>query len=439
MFWFDEVFTTLFTRLPDWGGMWRALARADDATPFGYYAIARISDRLFGPGEIGIRLPSAIACTVGLIVTFFCARRLVDGFHGLISIAFLLCSFLPYYASEGRAYGIYFLVSAVILWCWFQRSALAFGGAIFCGILIHYYVIFCIVPFAVAEALEWRSGKRPSRLLMAGALGAFLSLVIQFQQILANRREFGTSFWASPTLHALRNIYEDMFPNLLFPVALILICFAIFATDKQKEPAMSDGERVGWLFLLIPLAGFVCAALVTNAFTARYFIGALPGVAVAFASLMYRVWHDRAEATALVCIILLGFGGHDSLAKTLHPELTSIGYPLFEVRDALQCEDQIVIDGKRSIVMPDLLLLPVRYYSKHPDRYVTIVQKAPRATDHTSVRYSARPYLTIDQVIEHAHEIAFVNPQPETLSMLRMAKVNLSIQQIRSVTLVYAE
>src|SRR5215831_3728990 len=145
-FWFDEVYTTLFTRLPDWGGMWRALARAEDATPFGYYAIARISDLLFGPSEIGIRLPSAIAVTVGLIVTFFCARRLVDGFHSLISIAFLLCSFLPYYASEGRAYGIYFLFSAVVLWCWFRRSALAFGGAIFGGILIHYYVIFCIVP-----------------------------------------------------------------------------------------------------------------------------------------------------------------------------------------------------------------------------------------------------------------------------------------------------
>ena len=78
---------------------------------------------------------------------------------------------------------------------------------------------------------------------------------------------------------------------------------------------MSGGERVGWLFLLIPLAGFVCAALVTNAFTDRYFIGTLPGVAVAFASLMYRVWHDRAEATALVCIILLGFGGVTILAK----------------------------------------------------------------------------------------------------------------------------
>jgi hypothetical protein len=296
-----------------------------------------------------------------------------------------------------------------------------------------------MVPFAVAEALEWRSRKRPSRLLLAGALGAFLSLVIQFQQVLANQREYGKGFWASPTLHTLGTIYDGMFPLLLFPVALILICLTIFAPGKQEEPAMSRGERVGWLFLLIPLAGFVCAALVTHAFTPRYFIGTLPGVAVAFASLMYRLWHDRAVATALICVMLLGFGGHTILARTLRPELIPSGpYSQLEVRDVLQCEDQILSAGKGTIVTPDLLLLPVRYYSKHPDRYVRMVEKAPPADRTGFIRYKSIPYWTSDQVIEHAHEIAFVNPEPEILAMLRMAKFNLSVQQIRSVTLVYA-
>ena len=126
-------------------------------------------------------------------------------------------------------------------------------------ILIHYYVIFCIVPFAVAEALEWRSRKRPSRLLLAGAFGAFLSLVIQFRQILANRREYGTAFWASPTLHTLRNIYEDMFPHLLFTVSLVLICFARRPTDGSSACGLRDPS----VFAVV-VAAMVCCPLHAN-------------------------------------------------------------------------------------------------------------------------------------------------------------------------------
>src|SRR6516164_4062587 len=49
LFWRDEVATTFGTRQPDWTSMWRALTAAADATPVGYFAIARISDHLLGP------------------------------------------------------------------------------------------------------------------------------------------------------------------------------------------------------------------------------------------------------------------------------------------------------------------------------------------------------------------------------------------------------
>ena len=78
LFWYDEVFTTLTTRMPDWHTIWRALTEDNaDPSPFGFFVIARVFDKLFGPGEIGIRLPSALAMTAGMLITYDCVRRQV--------------------------------------------------------------------------------------------------------------------------------------------------------------------------------------------------------------------------------------------------------------------------------------------------------------------------------------------------------------------------
>src|SRR5438874_11778901 len=77
MFWYDEIFTTLTARMPDWHTMWRALVDDNyDPMPFGYFLVARFFDRLFGPGEIGIRLPSALAVAAGMLLTYDTARRI---------------------------------------------------------------------------------------------------------------------------------------------------------------------------------------------------------------------------------------------------------------------------------------------------------------------------------------------------------------------------
>src|SRR5205807_1112522 len=107
--WYDEVFTTLTTRLPDWSTIWKALVQENrDPMPFGYFVVARIFDQMFGPGEIGIRLPSALGVTAGMLLTYDSARRLSNALHGFIAMAVLTCSLLPYYSFEGRAYGLYF-------------------------------------------------------------------------------------------------------------------------------------------------------------------------------------------------------------------------------------------------------------------------------------------------------------------------------------------
>lgn len=363
MFWFDEVYTTFTTRQPTWISMWRMLVSATEPTPFGYFAIARISDHLFGPGEIGIRLPSVIAVTAGLLVTYFCARRLATGMHGLIAMSLLLCSFLPFYAYEGRAYGIYFLCAALSFWFWLRHSWFGFGIIFLFGILIHYYMIFCLVPFILIEGLQWRPWNRPSRELLAGLAGAFLALVILLPQIIANRATYrGSSELSNVRPFLLQDVYENMFPHLPFLLALTVICAVVLPGKGPSMPPpfpMSIGERIGWLFLAIPVAGFVGAALVTKAFVPRYFVGSLPGIAVALSCSVDRLSHANRRMSAAVLTILLSFGTYNLLRSVRHPELIVSDYSYQpEVRAVLQQENQIWNDGKKYILMPNLLVLP---------------------------------------------------------------------------------
>ena len=96
LFWFDELFSIAIARLPNWRNIWSALSHGADSLPPIYYMLVRLFDELFGPREIGARIPSALAMVAGLLLTFDCARRLTDGLHGLIAFSVLTCSFLTY-------------------------------------------------------------------------------------------------------------------------------------------------------------------------------------------------------------------------------------------------------------------------------------------------------------------------------------------------------
>jgi hypothetical protein len=79
---------------------------------------------------------------IGLLLTFDCARRFTDGLHGLIALASLTCSFLPYYGYEARSYAIYFMLASLWLWLWAcgpndKWSAMTFGVVLFLAVTIH--------------------------------------------------------------------------------------------------------------------------------------------------------------------------------------------------------------------------------------------------------------------------------------------------------------
>ena len=440
VFWFDELFTLHIARLPHLSTIWTALGNGVDALPPPYYVVVRWFDGLFGPGDVGARLPSAIAMVIGLLFIFDCARRLTDGLHGLIALSVATASFLPYYGYEARSYAIYFMLAAAALWVWAfdgmsrRWQALLFGAVFFAGVCFHYYFVMGLAPYVVWELLRWKPGRRPSLKLMAGIAGAVIPVLLLSPLILSFSRKFAGGYWNRPSFNELRAIFSQLFPDGLFLLALIAIWMVLShggdEHDALVEP-MQPAEAVGWLFLGIPLAAFVVAEWKTNAFYSRYFIGVLPGVAVAFSCLVWRHFGRVAQVSAGVFLMLAAWGAAQQLNFVRHPDkVEATG-----IREFLQVESSLQLEGKRYFVFSGpLLFLEAQQYSAHPDEVVLLLpsdfhlqpKPGPDPYLHQRLELNLSQYYpmqiwTTDDLARHRAQAAVIDPDEQALTDLRQA------------------
>jgi len=437
VFWFDELFTLHIARLSSWTAIWGALSNGVDALPPTYYMLVRAFDSLFGPGDVAARLPSALAMVIGLLVIFDCARRLTDGLHGLIALSVATCSFLPYYGYEARSYAIYFMLAALSFWAWTYDAAskrwpaILFGAGFFAGVCFHYYFAMCLAPYVLWELLRWKPGRRPSAKLIAGIVGSIIPVVLLSPLILSFSRKFSGGYWNRPSFNELRAIFSQLFPDGLFLLSLIIVWIVLAGSDGEKETAplpMQSAEAIGWLFLAIPLAAFAVAEWKTNAFYSRYFIGVLPGVAVAFAFLLWRHFRKTAQVSMGVFVLLAGWGLGQQLTVVRRPDkVEATG-----IRSFLQMESALQIEGKRYFVFSGpLLFLEAQQYSDHPEQCALLLpsdfnQQAKAGPDpylHQRLelnlsQYYPMQFWTLDDLRRHQEQSALIEPDENTLKAI---------------------
>ncbi len=436
VFWFDELFTLHIARLPHLSTIWSALGNGVDALPPTYYMLVRLFDSLFGPGDVAARVPSAIALALGLLVVFDCARRLTDGLHGLLALCVASCSFLAYYGYEARSYAIYFMLAAVAFWLWTydglsrRTQALLFGATFFAGVCFHYYFVMCLFPYFVWELLRWKPGQRPSAKLVGGIIGCIAPVLLLSPLILSFSHKFAGGYWNRPSFVELRAIYSQLFPDGLFLLALIMIWIVLMRSDSPgRDEAVAtpteSAEAIGWLFLTVPLAAFVLAEWKTNAFFSRYFIGVIPGVAVAFACLLWRHLRQVSQVAMGIFVLLAGWGVGQQLTVVRHPDkVEATG-----LREFLQTEGALQVEGKRYFVFSGpLLFLEAQHYSSHPEQCVLLLpsdfsrqpKPGPDPYLHQRLELNLSQYYplqvwTLDDLRRHQSESALVEPDEQAL------------------------
>src|SRR5271157_2609615 len=437
LLWIDEIVTVYIAWLPRWVTIWTALGHAVDSLPPIYYLIVRAFGNLFGHNEVAARLPSALAMAAGLLITFDCARRLTDGLHGLIALSVLQCSFLPYYGYEARPYAIYFMFSALALWIWTctradrKSAAILFGVVLALAVTVHYYAVLVIVPYALWELSRWRPWQPPSLKLIAGVLGAVVPAVLLSPLILSFGHRFGADFWAPASFLGLRWVYTGLFPDGLFLLTMAMIWTLLAANrDDQVELApMRSGELIGWLFLCIPLVGFVLARLKTHAFVPRYFICVLPGIAVAFSCWTRRHFRDSYRVSAGILVLLTVMGVLQQLHTARHPESIMPMEILTASRQYLSLEDSLFQDGKKFVVFSNSwLFMAGQYYSRYPEDCIFLLDSDKANSTNLGVNlalnlasYHPLQFWKIDNLKQHARETALIQPTRNTLETLEQA------------------
>ena len=458
VFWFDELFTVHIARLPTIGAIWTALGHGADSLPPTYYMVVRLFGDLFGNSEVAARLPSALALAVGLLLIFDCARRMTDGLHGLIALAVATCSFLPYYGYEARSYALYFMLSALALWIWLctrddkRISAIFFGVVLCLGVATHYYFVLCLVPYAIWEVLRGKRGQLASPKLVAGLVGVVVPAALLSPIILSFSHKFSTGFWNRPSFAELRAIFSQLFPDGLFLLVLIVIWIVLSDSDNKNvalQP-MYPGEAIGWLFLCIPLVGFLLAEWKTNAFFSRYFIGVLPGVALAFAYLIWRHFRQVSLVSMGIFLLLSGWGVATQLTVVRHPEsIEATG-----IRPYLELESSLGVEGKRYFVFSNpLLFLEAQYYSNHPEQCILLLpsdftpEVDPRRTTpdpylHQRLelnlsQYSPLQFWRFDDLTKHAGEVALIEAPSEILSEAKKAGFAVEMRFSKPLTVAY--
>src|SRR6185437_12041322 len=90
--------------------------------------------------------------------------------------------------------------------------------------------------------------------------------------------------------------------------ALVCVATALawrYTRSTVAAEPQSREEKLGWFFLVIPIAGYVLAEVFTHAFTVRYFIPVLVGVGLAFGCFLYRHYRNDPRVPLTIFFIVI--------------------------------------------------------------------------------------------------------------------------------------
>ena len=329
------------------------------------------------------------------------------------------------------------MLAALSLWMWtrfaddHRWAAVGFGVVLFVAVTMHYYAVLLLVPYGLWELLRWRPRQLPSPKLIAGMGGVLLALALLMRLMLSYSRQFVSAFsstpW-SPSLPALRALWGELFPGGLFLLALIMLWIALVVARGEREevvPPATDGESIGWLFLCIPLAGFLLAEWKTNAFLPRYFITMLPGVAVAFACCLWRNFRHVRPVPLGIFLLLASFGLVQQTAAVLHPEQVGPYGQQSKIRHYLALEPVLRNEGRKYLVFSSSILhLEFVQYAQAPNDSILLLASDPTHRNLQNVmelnfaRHYALTSWDIYQLEQHAAQVAMIEPRQDFLQEL---------------------
>jgi mannosyltransferase len=309
--WLDETATWWITRDGFATVTERALSWIG-VSPLYFWTVC-LSTRLFGHGEVALRLPSVVAMAVATYFLYRIAERIYDRATAGITALVFLC-IAAFYAVDARPYALAMLgltASTFALLRWVDSERITYAVAYSCmaamTVYAHCIMALGLVPAAV-YAITTLLKSRPKRLASLGACFAV------------------TGILSLPLIHELRNLYstrsahtmvgvpsigqtvEGFFPGSLVGIVIAGVwVFRVFHGDgvfRDKCSSAFASFIWGWavwapgVLFLLPFFSDL------RLFVPRYLSSSMPAQALLLGGLVSSIGSDRARKILLVAIVL---------------------------------------------------------------------------------------------------------------------------------------
>jgi 4-amino-4-deoxy-L-arabinose transferase-like glycosyltransferase len=324
LFWNDELFTVYIARIPTVPDVWAFLATGVEQTPPTFHLLSRWVIHTLGEHHVTVRLPSILAVGVLGICLFVVVSRRTSPAYGFIAMLFPLTTQAFLYAYEARPYALVLAFSAASLLCWTsaadgRRRALSLAvlavtlAAALCS---HYYAVLVFLPLAAGELARSLDRRRVDLGIWLAFSVATIPLFV-FLPLIQSGRKLAATFWARPQWQQMADFYQHVLSPASVPLLVIVLGLAVYglarASDGGKSAATGAAppprhEIVAALgYLALPVVAVLVAKLVTGAFTDRYALPAVLGVAIIVSWGAHQLLDHRATLGAILAALLTGW------------------------------------------------------------------------------------------------------------------------------------
>lgn len=327
-FWYDEILALIVTRQHGLSGIWNALAHAVDSQPPPFYLLERAAGALLPNPHIAFRLPSILGFACILLCVFLFVERRSGRVYALICVAMLLISVL-YNTDfmEARPYELFIACIGIALVC-YQRApethwVILMGASLAAAEAFHYYAVFALVPFGIAEiALSLKTHRLRIGVWFALACG-LLPLALFWPLLLALKRYYSPHIWNPAILGHAGRSYAWFFNRtshdwnlavaavvvLVILGALVALAFRNTRAALTAEPYFHEYVLV-WALLGLPFVTFIAVKLSHGGFDQRYVLPAVLAFPLGAGYILPQL--NRYIAIFLVIPILCLFTVHET-------------------------------------------------------------------------------------------------------------------------------
>lgn len=382
--WLDEAISVAQARLP-YGRMLHQLM-IDDLHPPLWGSVLWVSLRMLGDGPLAVRVPSLIAGTACIPLTYLLGRELYDRRTGLAAAVLMAVAPLAvWYSGEARMYAFYLLWSVLAMLG--QARVVNRGGRLGWTLFVlgstamvytHYFSVLQLAAqhliFAMAAVRGGIGGHRTRRLLrpwllsIAATAVLCLPLAPYAMEQLAHAGSpgaapaTGTGEPVSPYVVAANLVWsvwgyhsDALMTRLvaLWPAAMLIV-LALLGKGRSWATTLLTAA------VAMPVLGvFLISMRAATFFEVRYFISVLPALLV-LAARAATGWLSntvaRTVAAGLITLALLAGLGNEQLNPD-NPRL-------YDYRSAFQYVEAQARPGDLILYAPDYLSPVVDYY--HP-------------------------------------------------------------------------